>query len=264
MSAEKVDELSVIVNKLSEKIDAINTKIKTLAPVPRRAEAHNETVGPDPSFSSNVNQRENPELDLDPDLSAASPVDVSQEFELVRDRLSKVSISTQYRVHDSSAGIKQDCKPTLKVLSKCARFAETGLKQLSLITPDADGVCHINQGDLQALFTIFAAQSAYLKGEYFNLVVRSSFSAETSRIFRAFENNTSTFSESSLRNIRVAAELSALSTRTGSTPSNFAPRRGFPRRRNGPPRFWDRNPQRGHHSPYSSDFPVRREDTTDN
>ncbi|GFR71989.1 hypothetical protein ElyMa_000367700 [Elysia marginata] len=170
MSAEKVDELSVIVNKLSEKIDAINTKIDTLAPVPRRAEAHNETVGPDPSLSSNVNQRKNPELDLDPDLSAASPVDVSQEFELVRDRLSKVSIPTQYRVHDSSAGIKQDCKPTLKVVSKCARFAETGLKQLSLITPDADGVCHINQGDLQALFTIFAAQNAYLKGEYSNLV----------------------------------------------------------------------------------------------
>ena len=199
-----------MVNKLSEKIDARNTKIETLAPVPRRAEAHNETVGPDPSFSSNVNQRENPELDLDPDLSAASPVDVSQEFELVRGRLSKVSIPTQYRVHDSSAGIKQDCKPTLKVVSKCARFAETGLKQLSLITPDADGVCHINQGDLQALFTIFAAQSAYLKGEYSNLVVRSSFSAETSRVFRAFENNTSTFSEYSLRNIRVAAELSAL------------------------------------------------------
>ena len=110
MSAEKVDELSVMVNKLSEKIDAINTKIETLAPVPRTAEAHNETVGPDPSFSSNVNQRENPELDLDPDLSAASPVGVSQEFELVRDRLSKVSIPTQYRVHDSSAGIKQDCQ----------------------------------------------------------------------------------------------------------------------------------------------------------
>ena len=65
MSAEKVDELSVMVNKLSEKIDAINTKIETLAPVPRRAEAHNETVGPDPSFSSNVNQRENLELDLE-------------------------------------------------------------------------------------------------------------------------------------------------------------------------------------------------------
>ena len=51
---------------------------------------------------------------------------------------------------------------------------------------------------------------AFLQAEYSAFVVNSTFNAETSRLFRSFENNASAFSESSLRNIRVAAELSSI------------------------------------------------------
>ena len=51
----------------------------------------------------------------------------------------------------------------------------------------------------------------FLQNEYTSLVVKSTFYDDTAKIFRQLENNLSTFSESALRIIRVAAELSTLS-----------------------------------------------------
>ncbi|KAK3774908.1 hypothetical protein RRG08_007266 [Elysia crispata] len=202
---EKKVELTVLVNKLSEKINAINI--------------HNSTPPSASVPESQSDSRSRPFQDCgipdnDIDHAACSTIDVTQEFERVRDKLNRVSLPSSYKVHDSAAGIKQDCKPALKVISRCARFAETGLKQLSTFERDDNGMFCLSSSDdeVQSLFTIFAAQSSFLKAEYSSLVVKSSFSAETSRLFRAFENNTSTFSESSLRNMRVAAELSSLSS----------------------------------------------------
>ncbi|GFR62799.1 hypothetical protein ElyMa_000139000 [Elysia marginata] len=43
---------------------------------------------------------------------------------------------------------------------------------------------------------------------------------ETSRLFRSFENNSAAFSDDALRNVRVAAELSAAQTRFSSNNNN--------------------------------------------
>ncbi|GFR84553.1 reverse transcriptase [Elysia marginata] len=70
---------------------------------------------------------------------------------------------------------------------------------------------------MQGLFLTFASQINFLQSKYASLVVNSTFNAETSRLFRSFENNSAAFNDSSLRNVRVAAELAALSKRTTNT-----------------------------------------------
>ena len=143
-----------------------------------------------------------------------------KEFDQVKDSVARVSLPQHLKLVDSSAGIKAESKPTLKIISKTARIAETGFKILSTLTPTnsnnsdtrPDSVT-VSQDNLGALFTLFAAQMQFLQQEYANIVVKNTFDEETSRLFRQFENHTSAFSSSQLANVRVAAELAAVSSR---------------------------------------------------
>ena len=146
-------------------------------------------------------------------------LDIQRQFESLRDRLSRIQIPSYCKVNDSAVGIKSECKPTLKVITKSARFAETGLRVLAALQGPHQGQYTLTENDLQSLYTIFYAQVNYLQSEYSNLVVRSTFDDETGRLFRSFENNTQAFSQRSLTNVQLAAELSALSNRTSSRSS---------------------------------------------
>ena len=170
-------------------------------------------------------------------VSPQNPNDICRQFDSLRDRLGKVSIPEYFKVNDSVSipeyfkvndspmGVKQESKPCLKVISKTARHAETGLKVLANITsPDnetSDGSYYLTATQAQDLFTVFASQATFLQSDYATLVVRSTFNAETSRIFKQFENNSSAFNESSLRNIRIATELSSISDRQQTKRGNF-------------------------------------------
>ena len=46
--------------------------------------------------------------------------DVHRDYERVKESVRRISIANQYKVQDSATGIKQDCKPELKVVTKCA------------------------------------------------------------------------------------------------------------------------------------------------
>ena len=158
-------------------------------------------------------------------VSPQNPNDICRQFDSLRDRLGKVSIPENFKVNDSPMGIKQESKPCLKVISKTARHAETGLKVLANITsPDnetSDGSYYLTATQAQDLFTVFASQATFLQSEYATLVVRSTFNAETSHIFKQSENNSSAFTESLLRNIRIATELSSISDRQQTKRGNF-------------------------------------------
>ena len=67
-------------------------------------------------------------------VSPQNPNDICRQFDSLRDRLGKVSIPENFKVNDSPMGVKQESKPCLKVISKTARHAETGLKVLANIT----------------------------------------------------------------------------------------------------------------------------------
>ena len=69
-------------------------------------------------------------------VGASSGADIQREFYHVRDSLARVSIPKKYKVNDSAKGIGKDSKATLGVVSKCARYAETGLKAIASFQPE--------------------------------------------------------------------------------------------------------------------------------
>lgn len=206
-------DLARTLKSLTERLENIEARLDASASdnrptVTQEPLAPTEGQGPDPN-----------QLDLG-SVGDNAFLDIQRQFDSLRDRLSRVQIPSYCKVNDSAVGIKTDCKPVLKIISKSARFAETGLKILGNLTQEPQGQYNITENDIQSLYTVFYAQVNYLQGEYSNLVVRSTFDDETSRLFRSFENNSQAFSERSLTNVRLAAELSALSTRTSSRSSS--------------------------------------------
>lgn len=57
--------------------------------------------------------------------------DIQRDYERLRDAFANIPVPPGLKVNDSSTGIKNESKPSLKILSKCARFAETGMKVIS-------------------------------------------------------------------------------------------------------------------------------------
>ena len=109
---------------------------------------------------------------------------------MIKDWLFKVTLPSNLKVQDSSAGIKQENKLALKILSKSARFTEVSLKQISVISArqEENGTFVLSEEDVSSLFTIAAAQIQFLQSEYASLVVKNTFDDETSRLFKSFEN----------------------------------------------------------------------------
>ena len=219
---EKLSNLQLSVNSINQRVDRLESQEEEVS-FPTHSQNVDPTVG-EPT-SDHIRSNSQPTI-LGPSAASSSTVaDIQRDFERVRDSLQRTPVPDGYRVHDSAVGIKQECKQSLRLLSKCARYAETSLKIVNNVSVTNNTV-NISEGELNCLFTCLAAQINYLQNEFTSLVVKSTFDEETARIFKQFENNSSTFSDNSLRNIRVAAELSTLSTRQA--------RRGNPTRgRNG-------------------------------
>lgn len=162
-------------------------------------------------------------------------IETQRQFDSIKESLSRVSLPTQLKLNESTAGIKQEQKPTLKVITKSARFAETALRHLAHLTSTKqdDSSCFVlNEEDMSIFYTIFSAQQQFLQSEYAALVVKNTFDEETSKLFRSFENHTSAFTESSLNNLRIAADLAVsrertLATRNRSRANWRARQRGF-------------------------------------
>lgn len=205
---KKLEVLQVSVDSLTTRINDIETE--------SRSRSQPEEFGQ--HQHGRVNEQPLTPSPNDSTVGASGSQDIQREFDHVRDSLTRVPLPKDYKVNDSVRGINKDSRSTLTIISKCARYAETGLKAIASFPPDEDEQSNsltIEKVDIQKLFTIFSAQINFLQAEFANLVVKSTFDEETSRIFRSFENNTGAFSGNALQNIRLAAELA--SHRTQST-----------------------------------------------
>ena len=216
----KVDALTDSLNKLIEKVNSSGQSAQLTSDESANVNTNNG--------SSDLNQNSSlPQVEFGPgEQFGAANFEFQKEYERVRDSLTRVQLPPSLKVHDSSTGIKQECKGALKVISKCARYSETAIKILETIPTPVDQcpTLTIKREDLSNLFVVTAAQINFLQSEFASLVVRSTFDQETSRIFRSFENNSSTFSNASLHNVRIAAELAAAQSRL--TPSYNRGQRG--------------------------------------
>ena len=104
------------------------------------------------------------------------------------------------------------------------------MKIMLQISDNDSDVVNINKSDIEKLFIFLNAQCEYLKSEYASPVVKSNFNDTTSRHFRSFKNNSAAFSDDSLRNVRIAAELAAVQNRF--SPNNRAKERDVAEVRN--------------------------------
>ena len=219
----KLSEVQVSVDNLSRRVSTLETQ----QTVDNNDRSNKQNDQYKYENTANVLENNNSRALLDLQNEAVGPsvniaADVQRDFERIRDSLLRVPVQNNLKVRDNPTGIKQECKPTLKILSKCARYAEVMVKVLSTRNAESE------EENIDKLFTCVAAQINFLQSEFTNLVVKSSFDENTSRIFRQFENNTGIFNEQALNSIRVAAELSSVQNRTLTGPrSNNNRSRGY-------------------------------------
>lgn len=218
---DKVKELTDLVKNLCSRIDNLesNASCGSRPNDLSTADRENEQLNQSPHQGPFVPSSNAPlHLDLEgPSANLTSTAaldqelnhDIQKDFDSIRDQVSRYQLPNNLRVVDNSRGIKNDLKGQLQIIKQCARFAETGLKVIGASTSREEDQSAI-RADIEKLYTVLCAQIQFLQSEYANLVVKSTFNEETSRLFRSFENNTSAFTQQSLQNIRIAAELASI------------------------------------------------------
>ena len=216
---ERLDAITDLLRAVSDRLTIVEGKVKGEGKTVKKSDdtekvtTVSDTVHNNQPAGQAIGDSPNSVDYIVPAVAAAA--DIQKEFESVRDSVAKITLPPWLKVHDSQAGIKQENKQALKILSKSARYTETGLKLLSSFHKDEDtNTFVLTEEDIGALYTTLSAESYYLQSEYSNIVVKSSFDDETSKIFQSLENNTAAFSGQALQNVRIAAELAAISGRT--------------------------------------------------
>ena len=231
-TTEKLDNITELLTTLSTRISVVESKIESLEArktdntnenrsTVHQSDNNQQSVDNADSVNDSISRSKTVQTGSEPNVYEVGPTgsvpgashhDTYKEFESVKDSVARIALPPWLKIHDTQSGIRQEHKATLKVISKCARFTETGIKLLSTFQKE-DGKFTLSEDDIGALYTTFSAQAYYLQAEYSSLVVKSAFDDETSRLYQSLENNTSAFSRQSLDNIRIAAELAAISGR---------------------------------------------------
>ena len=139
------------ITRYSKKTNARRANVSTNTTV--NADEASATPPLNPSTSHpNQGQDGDPIVPVPPyhSADASNRPALVRQFEQIRDRLSKLAIPDNLRVLDNASGIKQESRQALKLLSESARFAETTLKQLAIISNrQEEGVTFIlSQEDL--------------------------------------------------------------------------------------------------------------------
>ena len=243
MTEEKLEKLISSVKQIELKVDNITQKQKEFDKKLASLEDYDEEggFGPDPGATFGAFGQLGPHGQTGPSLqvkfdrgmqqqfahnptgefSQSAVVDALREFDSIKESLQRIKLPSHLKVADSQTGIRRECKDTYKVIAKCSRFAETGLRWIGKVTqiqPDQEAdTYHVPEEMMKQLYNIFFAQIGYLRGEYTNLVVQSTFDSDTAKYFKSFESNQTTFTPQSLQNVRVAAELSSIANRRNSS-----------------------------------------------
>ena len=152
----------------------------------------------------------NPQGSIGPVPQNSTDVDefyeIQEQYNSLKNSVEKVILPPKFKLHDSRTGVKREDQPVLTVVSKCGRYIETALKLLSQ--------CQEGQPvDLHPIVITLTANLKFLQDEYAALLVKGRFDNSTSQLFRSLQRHNSGFDTQSLQNVRVAAELSSISTR---------------------------------------------------
>ncbi len=143
---------------------------------------------------------------------------LQEQYNCLKTSLDRVILPPHLKLHDSRCGINRNDQPVLNVISKCGRYIESALKWTAIQTNRPNHEHDVSPEDMEQLFTILHANLKYLQDEFAALLVQGRFDNDTARLFKSLQKGTAGFDDLSLRNVRIAAELS-------STRSRFPPER---------------------------------------
>ena len=68
-------------------------------------------------------------------------------------------------------GIKNECRPALKVIQKAARYAETALKILASLKSPSPTTLSYDNKDINNLYCVLAAQINFLQNEFSSILM---------------------------------------------------------------------------------------------
>lgn len=166
-------------------------------------------------------------------LDQLASVDIQADFDTIKESLQRVRLDNGCRLNESKTGIGRSEQPLLTVVSKSARYIETSIKYLSIIS----GPEQVTEDNLEELFRIQLAHLRYLQDEYSGLLVQSQFDQRTAKLFKSMQRNTAGLSGQALETLRSAAAISAAAGPAQQQHDQAGRGRGRFQRGGGPPRF---------------------------
>ncbi|KAJ8030285.1 hypothetical protein HOLleu_26650 [Holothuria leucospilota] len=149
-------------------------------------------------------------LEHSPDQNLVTTANYQEEFQSIRDSLSRLKLPNDLKLNESKQGIRREDQQTLAVLSRCGRYTDTTLKALAAIGEiSEEAPREFLENELAQIIKIQQAQIKYLQDEYANLVVQSKFDKTTSQTFRSLQRNTSGLNANALKNLKLATAISS-------------------------------------------------------
>ena len=85
-------------------------------------------------------------------IAAYSSIEILKQYDHIKERLNWGHVPPYLKLNESSSRYKQDHRSTFKVISKCERQPETGLKLLSTLIKTKDSTFYFTEEDMQGLF----------------------------------------------------------------------------------------------------------------
>ncbi len=164
-----------------------------------------------------------------PSLSTPAPatadnhaveVDIQTAYTAIRAAHQQIKLPSSLIVPTDKTGINKKDQPVVNLLTKSAKFAETGLKIIQSPSSDSDT-------KVQEILTVLTAFVITLQEEHAAIVVEGTFDNGVARFFRSLQR-TNNFTPEALENLRAAASIaSAYRPRRGQSTPGFQNNRGF-------------------------------------
>ena len=199
---EALDKILTSISELSSRIQAIEVKSE---------QDSIAQVQPPPSLSNPAPATAD---------EHAVEVDIHTAFSAIRAAHQQIKLPSSLIVPTDKTGINKKDQPVINLLTKSAKFAETGLKIIQSPSSGSDT-------KVQELLTVLTSFVITLQEEHAAIVVQGTFDDGVARFFRSLQR-TNNFTPEALENLRAAASIaSAYRPRRGQSTPGFQNNRGF-------------------------------------
>ncbi len=141
-----------------------------------------------------------------PNLGESAATDCEAQYWALNETLKHLRLQPDLVLKDNHKGFKKETQPVARVVTRSARYVETGLKLLSCCEPSKE---------VEDLTLVLTAHLDFLKCEYSCLVVANDNTKEVAQNYRRIKAGTTGMSGSDLQDLKLAQEITAHSAASG-------------------------------------------------